>query len=120
MPKSTKVRSHGNNVRDVIIAHVISADAHTNRRGNSKVILGPAGRALCTRPAGKNGVDLGMGLQTWVQSKLVHHLQMMFLPRSITAESEIPGREGRESTHNNTSAEGCIDMKISLDPKSNF
>ena len=29
LPKSTKVRSHGNNVRDVIIAHVISADAHT-------------------------------------------------------------------------------------------
>jgi len=29
LPKSTKVRSHGNNVRDVIIAHMISADAHT-------------------------------------------------------------------------------------------
>jgi len=27
LPKSTKVRSHGNNVRDVIIVHVISADA---------------------------------------------------------------------------------------------
>ena len=27
MPNSTKVRLHGNNVRDVIIAHVISADA---------------------------------------------------------------------------------------------
>jgi len=27
LPKSTKVRSHGNNVCDVIIAHVISADA---------------------------------------------------------------------------------------------
>ena len=27
LPKSTEVRSHGNNVRDVIIAHVISADA---------------------------------------------------------------------------------------------
>jgi len=26
LPKSTKVRSHGNNVRDVIIAHMISAD----------------------------------------------------------------------------------------------
>ena len=55
MPKSTKVRSHCNNVRDVIIAHVISADAHTNRRGNSKVMLEPAGRALHAQPAGKNG-----------------------------------------------------------------
>jgi len=40
---------HGNNVRDVIIAQVISADAqmyiYTNRRGNRKVILGLAGRA---------------------------------------------------------------------------
>jgi len=27
LPKSAEVRSHGNNVRDVIIAHVISADA---------------------------------------------------------------------------------------------
>ena len=51
MPKSTKVRLHGNNVRDIIIAHVISADAHTYmyiyiyRHGNRKVILGPAGRA---------------------------------------------------------------------------
>ena len=40
---------HGNNVRDVIIAHVISVDAHTYihiyRRRNCKVILGPAGRA---------------------------------------------------------------------------
>jgi len=49
----TKVRSHGNNVRDVIIAHVISADAQIYRRGNSKVILGPAGRARSARPAGK-------------------------------------------------------------------
>ena len=39
---------------DVIIVHVISADAHTNRRGNSKVILGPAGRARSARLAGKN------------------------------------------------------------------
>jgi len=28
LPKSTQVRSHGNNVHDVIIAHVISVDAH--------------------------------------------------------------------------------------------
>jgi len=55
--------SHGNNVRDVIIAHVISADAHIYiyiyiyiyRRGNSKVILGPAGRTPSAWPAGKNG-----------------------------------------------------------------
>jgi len=32
---------------------VISADAHIYRRGNSKVILGPAGRARSARPAGK-------------------------------------------------------------------
>jgi len=59
LPKPTKVRSPGNNVRDVIIAHVISAGAHTYhihiyRRGNGKVILGPAGRARSARPAGKN------------------------------------------------------------------
>jgi len=46
LPKSTKVRSHGNNVRDVIIVHMISADAHIYRRGNRKVILGPAGRLV--------------------------------------------------------------------------
>jgi len=34
--------------------HVISADTHTNRRKKCKVILGPAGRTLCVRPAGKN------------------------------------------------------------------
>jgi len=49
LPKSTIVRSHGNYVCDVIIAHMISADAHTYiyiyRRGNRKVILGPAGHA---------------------------------------------------------------------------
>jgi len=56
----TKVRSHGNNVRDVIIAHVISADAQIYRRGNSKVILGPAGRALRARPAGKKQKKSGL------------------------------------------------------------
>jgi len=40
---------HGNNVRDEIIAHVISADAQIYRCGNSKVILGPAGRARFAR-----------------------------------------------------------------------
>jgi len=58
LPKPTKERSHGNNVPDVIIAHVISADAHIYiyiyRRGNGKVILGPAGRARSAQPAGKN------------------------------------------------------------------
>ena len=49
----TEVRSHGNNVRDVIIVHVISADAQIYRRGNGKVILGPAGHALRAWPAGK-------------------------------------------------------------------
>jgi len=29
--QSTEVRSHGNNVCDVIIAHVLSGDAQTNR-----------------------------------------------------------------------------------------
>jgi len=57
LPKLTKVRSHGNNVHDVIIAHVLIADTHTYiytyRRGNGKVILGPAGRAQSARPAGK-------------------------------------------------------------------
>jgi len=28
-PKSNKVKSHGSNVRDVIIAHMISGDAQT-------------------------------------------------------------------------------------------
>jgi len=44
-------------VHDVIIAHVISADAqihiYTNRRGKRKVILGPAGRVLRAWLAGK-------------------------------------------------------------------
>ena len=30
LSKSTQARSHGNNVSDVIIVHVISADAHTD------------------------------------------------------------------------------------------
>jgi len=29
---------------------------YTNRRGNRKVILGPAGRALHAQPAGKNKI----------------------------------------------------------------
>jgi len=44
------------NVHDVIIVHVISADRRTYilyRRGNRKVILGPAGRGFRARPAGK-------------------------------------------------------------------
>ena len=49
-----KIRSHGNNVRDIIIAHVISADAQINRRGKCKVILGPAGCVRSAWPAGKN------------------------------------------------------------------
>ena len=47
--KSTKVRSHGNSVRDVIIAHVISVDAQINRCRNGKVNLGQASCALCGR-----------------------------------------------------------------------
>jgi len=39
-------------VHDVIIAHVISADAQIYRCGNGKVILGPTGHML--QPAGKN------------------------------------------------------------------
>ena len=35
--------SYGNNVRDIIIAHVISVDAQTNRRGKHNAILRPAG-----------------------------------------------------------------------------
>jgi len=34
--KSTKVKSHGNNVHDVIVAHVISADAQTNKQTDVK------------------------------------------------------------------------------------
>jgi len=54
LPKSTQAKSHGNNVRDVIITHVISADAQINRRGKCKAILGPAGCALRAWLAGKN------------------------------------------------------------------
>ena len=54
--RSRLVRSHGNNVRDVIIAHVISADAHIYRRRNRKVILGPAGRVWSTRRLVKSNV----------------------------------------------------------------
>jgi len=56
----TKKKSHGNNVCDVIIAYVISTDAHTHtyiyiyRRGNHKVILEPAGRTLHVWPASNN------------------------------------------------------------------
>jgi len=35
--------SYGNNVRDIIIAHVISVDAQTNRCGKHNAILRPAG-----------------------------------------------------------------------------
>jgi len=47
-----------NNVRDVIIAHVISADAqiyiYICRRGKRKIILGPAGCMLRAWSAGKS------------------------------------------------------------------
>jgi len=55
---------------------VISADAHTYvhiyiyRRGNRKVILGPAGRALRTRPAGKNHT---LHVLLWLTLQLVHN-----------------------------------------------
>jgi len=35
------------------LSHVISADAHIYRHGNSKVILGPASRTRSAQPAGK-------------------------------------------------------------------
>jgi len=47
--KSTKVR-HDNNVLDIIIAHMTSADAQictdTNRHRKHKVISGPAGQMV--------------------------------------------------------------------------
>ena len=47
--KLTEVKSHGNNVCDVIIAHVISANKQTNKqKWKCKAILGPV------NPAGKN------------------------------------------------------------------
>jgi len=59
--KSTKIRSHGNNVLDAIIAHMISAYAHIYiyRCGNRKVILGPAGHTQSARQAGKKGILQG-------------------------------------------------------------
>jgi len=53
LPKLTKVRSHGNNVCDVNIEHIISADAQRYRCGKRKVILGPAGHVQSARLAGK-------------------------------------------------------------------
>jgi len=48
--------SHGNNVRDVIIAHVISGDAQSHKQTRkSKAILGPAGHTQSAQPAHKNG-----------------------------------------------------------------
>jgi len=38
LPKSAQVRSYGNNVPDVIIAHMISVDAQTYRCGKRKAI----------------------------------------------------------------------------------
>jgi len=47
---------------DVIIAHMISGDAQTNRRGKHKAILGPVGCMLHMRPAGNEG-------SVWVMHK---------------------------------------------------
>jgi len=49
-----KIRSHGNNVHDIIIVHVISADAQINRCGKCKVTLGPAGRVWSVWLVSKN------------------------------------------------------------------
>jgi len=64
LPKSTQARSDNNNVRDVIIVHVISVDAqiniyynYTNRHGKCKAISGPAGCAQSAWPAGKKDRD---------------------------------------------------------------
>ena len=64
--KSTKVRLHGNNARDKIIAHMISGDAQiyidTNRHIKHKVILGRAaihftcGRLLKATTRGHRGI----------------------------------------------------------------
>jgi len=51
--KLAKVKSHSNNVHDIIIAHVISVDTQTNRCRKCKAILGPAGCVLCTQLAGR-------------------------------------------------------------------
>ena len=96
MSKSTKARSHGSYVRDIIIAHMISADLGGAREqafgrnapptgtlfsdsyiyiiyvyiyiyiythGKRKIILGPAGRALCARSAGKNLVYMNISIR---------------------------------------------------------
>ena len=82
-----QVKSHGNKVFDVIIEHVISADAQaTNRHGEIKAILGPAGHALHAWPAGKNGTGknrerrltphiflCSVYTRPWVE--IAHHLQ---------------------------------------------
>jgi len=47
------VKSHGNNVHDIIIVHMKSGDAQTKRREECKAILGPAGCVLSMQPAGK-------------------------------------------------------------------
>jgi len=47
LPKSTKVKSHGNNVLDVIIVHMISGDAQINRPTDAE------NEKPCAQPAGK-------------------------------------------------------------------
>ena len=66
--KSTKAKSHGNNVRDIIVVHMMSADTHTqtNRHGKCKAILGPAGHPLHTWPAGKNTSTEQHSWSNWV------------------------------------------------------
>ena len=50
--KSTKVMSHGSNIRDLIIAHVISANAQISKQLTWRT-LGRAGHAQSMWPAGK-------------------------------------------------------------------
>jgi len=48
---------------------------YTNRHGKRKVILGPAGRALHTRPAGKN---VHVVYSQWLKYSAVKQLRVFF------------------------------------------
>jgi len=52
----TKVKSHGNNVHDIMIAYVVSGGAQTNRSGKHKATLGPVRHVLHTYSTGNNGI----------------------------------------------------------------
>jgi len=95
-PKSTKVKSHGNNVHDVFIAHVISGDAESHKHTDME-IQKPTGRELRTWLVGKKWAWMDDAVwQIWYV--LREKLPSLTLAFCTVSEKCLRWRPGNEAT----------------------